>query len=182
MKRQDLIDNIEGSKLKKQFFEAFMLQSTFVEGLLKKLMEDDLFSNVEFPLIRQRLTEKGASEAFDLPKQFSLMKERLLRSNLYEMIEYLHKVDVIDNDLRKDLQTYREKRNNVIHDLVGNLSRSEFETELMELVVKGQNILNNTAMVKASESIQKMEEWREAMESNDPDAINKLWQNTQVES
>lgn len=171
MKRKDVIDNIEGSRLKKQFLEAFLLQSAFIESLLKKLIQDDFFANITFKVMQEEL-KKGSN--FQPPKQVNYWNEKLMRQNLYEIIEYLAKIDVITDVLKKQLHVYREKRNIVLHDLVGTMTRLEFEKELEGLVSTGQEILNNAAMIKASESVQKNEDFSEAFASNDQQKIKDV--------
>lgn len=178
MKRQDVIDNIEGSRLKKQFLEAFLLQSTFIESLLKKLVEDDFFSNITYRVMAEEYTKKNYSE----PKQISFIKEKLIRQNLYEIIDYLAKVEAIDGELKKKLHAYRESRNGVLHDLVGKMSRVEFETELEGLVAAGQVILNDKAMISASDSLQRREELLEAIHSNDPKKLRDYFEKRGVVS
>ncbi len=170
MKRQDVINNIQGSNLKKQFLEAFLLQSAFIESLLKQLIEDDFFQTVIFKVI----THPSQKSSLDEPKQITVVKERLLRQNLFEIIEYLVKVGVIDPGLKTKLHTYREKRNGVLHDLVGKMSLVDFEAELEGLVSMGTVILDDQAMVKASQAVQRNEEFRLAIESGNSDEIQKV--------
>lgn len=174
MKRKDLIDNIEGSRLKKQFLEAFLLQSAFIESLLKKLVEDDFFSNITYKVMSEEYAKKNFSES----KQISFIKEKLIRQNLYEIIDYLAKVDAIDGELKKKLHAYRESRNGVLHDLVGKMSRVEFETELEVLVTSGQVILNDKAMINASDALQRKEELLEAIHSKDPKKLRDYFDKT----
>jgi hypothetical protein len=157
MKRNDLINNIEGSRLKKQFLEAFLLQSAFIEGLLKKLVEDNFFSNVTIPVLMQQL--KGETKNLE-NKYIEKIKEKLLRQSLYEIIEHLEVSDVISKDLKKKLHDYRESRNAVLHDLVGKMSGQEFE-------------LQNEAMVIASNSVQSSEELSDIINSKDPNKISE---------
>ncbi len=171
MKRKDLIDNIEGSRLKKQFLEAFLLQSAFIEGLLKKLVEDNFFSKVSLPIMMAKLKETPNS--FTEPKEIVYLKEKLLRQNLYEIIEHLSKVEVIDDELKKQLHFYRDRRNSILHDLVGKMSKQEFEKEIEELVSKGVAILNNHSMVAASESVRQREEIAEVIESGDEEKLKE---------
>src|SRR5574343_1856077 len=105
MKRQDLIDNIEGSRLKKQFLEAFLLQSTFIESLLKKLVVDDLSKEISLPVLLEEY-KKGNYSAES--KHVNFIREKLLRQNLYDIIEYLFKVEVITDDLKIKLHKYRD--------------------------------------------------------------------------
>ncbi len=168
MKRIDVINNIEGSRLKKQFLEAFLLQSAFIESLLKKLAEDDLLINVTYKVILPELRKGNFN--FN-SKQLDIIKDSLLRQNQYELIEYLFKVDIIDKELRQNLHKYRENRNSILHDLVKEISDSGFEDRLQKLVTLGQEILSSNKMVEASEAIQKMEDLTEVIDSNDPEKI-----------
>jgi hypothetical protein len=171
MRRKDVLDNIEGSRLKKQFLEAFLLQSAFIESLLKKLIDDDFFSSVTFKVMGDEFKKGNFLE----PKQISFIKERLLRQNLYEIIEYLGKIEVIDSELKRKLHKYRESRNDVLHDLVGKMSRDEFEAELEGLVSEGQIILENKAMINASEALQRSEELREIVDSGDTEKLEEYF-------
>ncbi|MCC2630845.1 MAG: hypothetical protein K0S38_654 [Candidatus Paceibacter sp.] len=171
MKRKDIIDNIDGSRLKKQFLEAFLLQSVFIESLLKKLIEIDLYENVTFKILREQM-RKG--DFTTKSKHAEYIEEKLLRQNLFEIIEYLFRIDVISGSLKKDLHKYRELRNGVLHDLVGKMSKAEFEKELEGLVGTGQAILNEPVMIRASESVQDNEEFLDAVKSDDITKIQEL--------
>ncbi|HRH25197.1 MAG TPA: hypothetical protein PLQ20_02575 [Candidatus Paceibacterota bacterium] len=170
MKRNDLINNIEGSRLKKQFLEAFLLQSAFIEGLLKKLVENNFFSNVTLPVLMQQL--KDETKTLE-NKYIEKIKEKLLRQSLYEIIEHLETSGVIGKDLKKKLHEYRESRNAVLHDLVGKMSGQEFEIEIESLVSKGQEILQNESMVIASNSVQSSEEFLDILNSKDPNKMDE---------
>ena len=176
MKRQDLIDNIEGSRLKKQYLEAFLLQSTFIEALLRKVVENDLFAAITYPILSQKFKSKAMDQdMLSKSRQVEYIEKRLQRQNLYETIEYLCEVDVISKDLRKKLHKYRDSRNEVLHNLVAKMSKEEFESELRELVDLGLDILTEEAMIEASSSVQTSEELRDIIRNPDPEAVLKYF-------
>lgn len=171
MKRKDLIDNIEGSRLKKQFLEAFLLQSTYIEGLLKKILEDDFFDKIEMPIFLN-------SEKFENSEHLEILKKKHMKQNLSELIDFLFKTKVITKNLKRELHDYRENRNEVLHDLIGIMNSEDFENKIEAFVTKGQIILNDEIMITASESTQRKEDMdgflRKASFSDMEEYTNKL--------
>jgi recombination DNA repair RAD52 pathway protein len=160
--------------------EAFLLQSTYIEASLKKLIDDDIGFNIEMPVIRNNT--KNPELYWKIIKRTSTIRKKLLRQNMSEIIDYLHRVETIDETLKKKLHSYRKKRNSILHDLVSNTSNPQFEKNIEDLVTDGQRILNNSAMIDASNSIQTDEELDEIIKSDDPEAVNKFYKAQQNEN
>ncbi len=174
MKRIDLINNIEGSRLKKQFLEAFLLQGAYIEGLLKKLVENDLASSISIPLMIENFKRHGEDiDYLTDTKQVGYIKEKILGQTLYEHIEYLYKMSIIDKKLQNNLHAYRVRRNEVVHDLVSNIYKASFEGDIEDLVTLGLGVLDEPVLVSAAESVQRAEEISEVLQSRDQEKIEK---------
>ena len=83
MKRTELVDHIKGSYLKRQYLEAFLVQSAYIEGLLKTFADYSFWLEMnekieaKNPLIletRNKLQKYGLNELIDF----------LFRSNLID--------------------------------------------------------------------------------------------------
>ena len=174
MKRIDIEHNIEGSRLKKQFLEAFLLQSTYIEGLLKKIIEDEFSNNVSLPLLMAEFN-KDNSKIPQPNKLIQSIEKKLLRQNLSEIINQLKDTKVIDDQsLINKLHKYREDRNNILHSLVTSISEDDFDRDIEKLVDLGKEILETEIMIKGAESVQRKEDFTEVIKSGDQEKINKF--------
>ncbi|MEK7471374.1 MAG: hypothetical protein AAB623_01850 [Patescibacteria group bacterium] len=88
MRRIELVDHIKGSYLKKQYLEAFLVQSAYIEGLLKIFADYKYWEDVR---------QKGAKEA----KMIVELRKRVRRFGLNELIDFLFKSDLIDDNQKK---------------------------------------------------------------------------------
>lgn len=128
---QELIDNIEGSILKQQYLEAFLLQGTYVEGLLKMRAQLAFYFEIEVP-------QKDKDSL--LVKE---IKKNVLNYNFYKLIEFLKKSGVISDSLAKDLDNFREKRNKIVHDLLTEMYSRSFQIELKDICALGKKIVTS---------------------------------------
>ena len=94
---QHLVDQAEGAFLKKDFLEAFLIQSCVIEGVLKNYASMKLSS---------------------LATQSSVFKKKLDNFEFSRLIDDLFAVGKISDELYENLDKYRKKRNEVIHKLL----------------------------------------------------------------
>lgn len=130
MKRKQLVNHIQGSYLKEEYLEAFLVQSAYIEGLLRT------FADYQF---WQQTSE-------ELKKNNPLMVElrkRIKRYNLGELIDFLFKSNLIDRDQKGRLNDYWQKRNSVMHDLVTQMATNEFTKELKITCELGDKIIED---------------------------------------
>ncbi len=130
MKRTELINHIKGSYLKKQYLEAFLVQSAYIEGLLKIFTDYSYWNEV---------SEKIALGS----PLINELRKRIKKYGLNELIDFLFKSKLIDDDQKNLLHEYRAKRNDVLHDLVRQISGSEFERELEVACELGDKIIDD---------------------------------------
>lgn len=137
--------HIKGSYLKEQYLEAFLVQSAYIEGLLKTYCDFNFWKEFQ-----KNIKEKN--------KMTLQLRKRVKRLGLNELIEFLHKSDLIDDTQRDDLHTYREKRNQVLHDLVKSMSNEEFEKELKEVCEIGDKIIDDKKFQRIEKIIDSSDE------------------------
>ena len=144
MKHRELTNHIQGSFLKKQFLEAFLVQSAYIESLLK------LYADFTFYKVTDT---KSFSD-----KMLSSLRKSIERYALEKLIRFLHESGLINDKQKKLLDAYRIKRNKVIHDLLKQMSDENFEIELREVCVEGTEIIESTEFKEIAEMIERSEE------------------------
>jgi len=132
MKRKDLIDHVEGSYLKKQYLEAFLAESAYIEGCCKLFVDYNYFLKLANPLSGE---QHKASQP--LIKKIKFMVEGL---NFNGAIDFLLKAELISAGLASQLQQYKKKRNKVTHDLIAEMAKEQFDEELKEVLGLGKKI------------------------------------------
>ncbi|MEN9614132.1 MAG: hypothetical protein RLZZ347_439 [Candidatus Parcubacteria bacterium] len=96
MRRTELVNHIKGSYLKKQYLEAFLVQSAYIEGLLK------IFADYKY--------WKDIIQNVSQENQIILeLRKRIKRFGLNELIDFLFKITSIDDEQKKTLHKYKEK-------------------------------------------------------------------------
>jgi len=116
---QQLVEQAEGAFLKKEFLEAFLIQSCVIEGVLKNFVKHSLKT---------------------------LIQESSLFANKIENFEFSRSVDdlyasrKIDVYLYENLNKYRKKRNDVIHRLLEYQNENQLNKELKEAYEVGRNM------------------------------------------
>jgi len=113
------LDEAEGAFLKKEYLEAFLIQSCIIEGVLKKYASTKLSS-----IVSQSVTLKNKFKSFE----FARIIDELLISRK------------IKKDLYENLDTYRRKRNEVIHDLLEYKDKKELDEELKKAYELGRHM------------------------------------------
>jgi hypothetical protein len=156
MKHADLTDHIKGSYLKKQYLEAFLVQSAYIESLLKLAVDYSFWDKI----VRNIETEKQ-------DRYFIRTVNDLVESqNLNNCIHFLKKTNLIDGSQASKLHAYREKRNKILHDLVKQMNTQTFEIELKEACNLGIEIVSSDAFIKAVTILEHLDISRES-ESKD---------------
>ena len=130
MKRTTLVNHIKGSYLQEQYLEAFLTQSAYIESLLR------LFADYNYFIKMQEQIEKEDKLVLEV-------KKRIQRFSLQDLVVFLFQSALIDKQLKEILNTYKLKRNQVMHNLVVEMSSGEFEKELKEVCELGDGIIND---------------------------------------
>lgn len=136
MLHQQLKNHIEGSILKEQYLEAFLVQSAYIESLLK------LYVNYVF-------WDEFSKDQDDTPMKKCLSK-KLKKFNLYNAIEFLSDSEIINDEIKTNLHTYRQKRNDTLHELLQQIDNQEFDQHLKDICHLGENIINSTKLNEMS--------------------------------
>ncbi len=135
MKIEELIDHINGSILKQQYLEAFLVQSAYIESILKTYFDFNYFTT---------FSDKGKPRVSKIfpSKLFEAIRKKSDKMSLQEIINLLHSSELIDIEIKRKLELYKLKRNNVIHHLTKEIANNNFESELKEICELGQEIIN----------------------------------------
>lgn len=148
MDHQDLVNHIEGSFLKKQFLEAFLVQSAYIEGLLKLYADYNFWQETKDKIEKSQLLKE--------------LNKKLTRYSLNELIEFLFRTKLISEDQKNELNEYRERRNKVLHDLISEIRKEPFEKELKEICEKGKKIIESKEFIEMAEMIKYLEGFKKA--------------------
>jgi len=114
-----LADEAEGAFLKKEYLEAFLIQSCIFEGVLKEYAEKKLLTII--------------SQSVVLGKKFKNFE-------LARITDELFIAGKINKQLYEDLNCYRKKRNNVIHDLLKYENKEKLNEELKITYESGKHM------------------------------------------
>ncbi len=128
MNREDLTNHIKGSYLKKQYLESFLVQSAYIEGLLKLLADYSFWDQN-----KEKIKEGG--------KMILNLRKRVGELSLSELVKFLHESDLIDKEQKECLNKSRSKRNSVLRDLVSKLQNAELNNEIKEACDLGNEII-----------------------------------------
>ena len=143
MQRDALINTIKGSFLKEQYLEAFLVQSAYIENLLK------VFANYSF-FVETKATA-GSAMALAVAK-------RIEKYGFGELIDFLHEAKLIDEDQQNVLEQYRKHKNKVMQDLLKDVRRDEFEKELRTLCERGTVIMESKQFREMAELVEELDE------------------------
>jgi len=94
MKTKQLIGHMEGSFLKEQYLEAFLVQSAFIEGLIKS------YTMFNFYLETKKVLDNSPMSRVFL--------DHFDRYGLYKLTEMLHESKHITGEQKKMLDEYRK--------------------------------------------------------------------------
>ncbi len=147
MKRKDLFNQTEGAYLRKNYLEAFVIQSAYIESLLRELINDKLHYHLPNNIC-QRCAFMGA------------VRKRLVGTSLQSLIDILYEGKFIDKEERKRLFIYKTKRNKILHGLLDHIGLPNFDKELAETYEAGRDVLKNPKMQRLEEVIDARDEDR----------------------
>lgn len=116
---QELINAAEGAYLKRDYLEAFLIQSCVIEGVIKNYASAKL------------TIEINRSPA---------LKEKFKNFELARLTDDLLLAGKISSRLYEDLSNYRKKRNDVIHRLLEYTDKDELEKSLKEAYESGKQM------------------------------------------
>ncbi len=156
MKHINLVNHIKGSYYKAQYLEAFLVQSAYIEGLLKLSVDYSFWDKID------RNISTGERDTNFLKEVRNLVVSQNLNTN----INFLEKVKLIDKGQKEQLHQYRAKRNKVLHDLVKQMNEKVFEVELKQACDLGNNIIESKEFIEAAKLLESMEEIRDAVPSS----------------
>ncbi len=97
MQHKELIDHIQGSILKKQYLEAFLVQSAYIEGLLK-ISVDYNFFKATYKDSRNSTDTDDIAANNDI---VSAVRDKLSNLTLNDLISFLDKSKLISSDQKK---------------------------------------------------------------------------------
>ncbi|MFH1657586.1 MAG: hypothetical protein ABH919_03900 [bacterium] len=116
---EHLANQAEGAFLKKEYLEAFLIQSCIIEGVLKSYASKELL-----PIVSQSTALKKKFESFEFAR----------------LIDELFVSGKIKKDLYENLNAYRKKRNSIIHYLLEHEDKNKLDVELEKVYESGRNI------------------------------------------
>jgi|GEM_PF-3078300 len=138
MKHQRLKDQISGCLLKEEYLEAFLLQGAYIESLLK------LFAGFKVFVSLQK--DEGKPE----DKLLGALGHKVKNYGMFELIELLSEAELVSGDEKASLHKYREKRNNVLHDLLKEIKKEGFDDELREICLEGKKLIESSVFSRIS--------------------------------
>jgi len=158
MRYQELKDHIKGSFLTKEYLQAFLIQSAFIEGLLKVYLDFNIF-----------LSTKGVEEEGVLKSLGKITKE----FNLFEIIKFLEDSKLISGEQYKNLEKYRIKRNKILHDLLNEITKKDnLEVELIDIYKIGDSIISSKEFSDIGDMVKSVDDTafkeRREKEKNEP--------------
>lgn len=130
MRHEQLKNHIKGSFLKEQYLEAFLVQSAYIESLLKIYADFNCWKSC------------GGEKMVEKPI-FVTMYNQVQKYNLSELIDFLYRTKLISGEQKHLLNQYREKRNKVLHDLIKEIGKEAFEKELQDICIVGNKIIDS---------------------------------------
>jgi hypothetical protein len=135
MQHKELTDHIQGSFLKRQYLEAFLVQSAYIESLIK------IYADFKYFIWsydkEKEMTEDGESDK----AMRKTIKKHIARLGLHDLIEFLFNANLISLEQKKLLHKYREKRNIVLHDLIKEMGEQDFENEVKKVCEIGTKLI-----------------------------------------
>lgn len=128
MKKYKLKDKITELETNNQILEAFILQSAYIESLIK------LFVDYKTTIVLQKV-----ENTINLQ-----IKEKLIndKSSIYDLINLIFNCCWLDLGYKDDFERYRIKRNEIIHELLRKTGEETFVDEVTEVFTLGKKITN----------------------------------------
>lgn len=140
MTTQDIIDNIDGSVKKKQYLEAFLLQSTYLEGIVKSYASANFSVFFTSKVDIASSSEKQKSHTEKIRKY---IENEVDGYNFGKTIAFLSQTETVEKTIIEGLNKYKTTRNKVIHRLITQVSGTDFENELKNACSLGKDLLEN---------------------------------------
>lgn len=153
MLHQELQDQFRGSFLKKQYLEAFAIQSAYIEGLIT------LYYDLKFTIELDMSTGPKA-----LLNQYTKTFNR--RVKISDIVSMLAGAQLITLEQKNELLAYQDKRNATLHKLLQEFHRSEFETDLKETYELGDKLIGTDKFKKIISLVDFMEKDRQGASSS----------------
>lgn len=148
MRHEQLRNQIQGSILKEHYLEAFLVQSAYIEGLVRLYADYKYFDAFVY-----KREEKE--------KMIEIIAKRINDYNFYHLINFLYQSELLEDEERKVLDRYREKRNKVFHDLLTQIGMEKFEEELKKVCEDGNKIIDSKKFKRIGRLVDFMEKRRE---------------------
>lgn len=142
MKHRELIDHIQGSFLKRQFLESFLVQSAYIESLLK------IYADYSYFIATGKKTDN---------KILNVVSGNIDKFSLNDLVKFLYKADLISQEQRDLLNIYRDRRNRMLHNLIKEIQNNDFEKELKEICEKGNEIIESKEILEIAELVDYIE-------------------------
>jgi hypothetical protein len=146
MKHQDLKDQITGSFLKKQYLEAFAIQSAYIEGLIKLHFDMKYLVSV--------------ASISDPPPFLLRMKRDFDKAPISKILTILKDSGNLSQENFELIQRYQRKRNETLHQLLDQFHAVDFEKTLEETYKLGKQIMEAGIFQSMQQVVDWMEESR----------------------
>lgn len=153
MKHEELRNHIWGSHLMRHNLEAFLIQSAYLEGLLKDITDYHFFSLI-FSLTQGKFSTVGDN-------LYGAIKHIIEKYTFAELSDFLKREDKISNEEQTKLNEYRQKRNKILHDLLKQSASPTFDNELIDAYNLGKTILDSNEFKYMDSMLDKIEKIRE---------------------
>lgn len=124
MKKNILKERIENYKKEGIVLDAFILQSAYLESLIKLFVETKLTVSI-----------RGSDDL-----TVSLIKKIINKYNLSKLIYFLFSNKWLPKEYKTLFDNYRQKRNEVMHDLLRQISSSNFDEKIESAYEDGEKI------------------------------------------
>jgi DNA-binding CsgD family transcriptional regulator len=140
--RESLIIKFENYEKGGNILEAFVLQSAYFESLIK------LFIELKF-----NISIKDGE-----PKTIDFFNKQIKEYSLFNLIDFAFQAGWLTEDKTRLMHQYRQKRNDVLHDFLRQVSDKDFEIELKETYDIGKKILLFPEFSATSKSFELIEQ------------------------
>ncbi len=145
MKRKELVNQTEGAYLRKDYLEAFVIQSAYIESILREFISNKF---------HQHLSD-GLCQSCEF---MNAVRKKVIGISLHGLIELLYEGKYIDSGQKAKMQVYKNRRNNILHELLKHISNPTFEKELSAAYEAGKEVLDDKRLKWIEELIDAREE------------------------
>jgi hypothetical protein len=132
-----LIDNSD-------LLSAFLLQSAYIESLLKRQFEFLFFFSIESNF-------KGVVENEFGGEFFNLIKNRVTQGDFKSLLNHSKNLKILSKSNFKKLDTYRQNRNKIVHDIIKEIDSDALINESLMMGNEILSIQNFQLMIQATE-------------------------------